>query len=1030
MKIIRQKLILLSSIILAGNSILVYALYTSNKKLIDSEQLVRHTEQVITQANNVLNIAKDIENTSRGFIITNDSAFLKPLYDAKRTVFTFIHQLKQLTVDSPEQQLDIDSLTIYMNQRLRYAAKMAKIRGGQGPSSPIIYAYTMKGKHYTDHIRQIVSAIIQTEEGELAQRRQISGHETLIFNRFLVVIFILIGAFNIFFIIAIRKYLLQNNEKERRAGELVIANTELLIQNEKKVKQTEELNKVNQLYAFINRVNQDIVRVEDEATLFKNACHIALEFGKFKMAWIGMFDAVYKSINLVEQCGMPADVIELLFDAPIKINGPQDRVLQTGVYYSCNDVINEPGLENWQSFALKYSIRSCTLLPLRKAGKIIGTLNLYSAALNFSSPEEVDLLIEIAEDISFALDMIEKAAIQKQAEEQLAINERRFRVMIEKSTDMITLSTVDGEILYGSASIKNVLGYSTEELLKMSILDIIHPDDIPRAVEKKKKILLTPGKSFYYQQQRKHKNGTWIWCEGTLTNMLHEPGVHAMVSNFRDVSDKKLTEQQRDFDKNNLNALINNTNDLMWSLDRDFKLITSNKPFDNVVELISGKAIKKGDNALLNGYSAEQTQRFKERYERVFNGEAFNETEYTPFPAEFWSDISYSPIRKGGVVIGAACHSRNITESKIADRNLLLSESRLMEAQAISHVGNFEVDVKSQVEIWSDEMYKIYGIDKNKVTPSKELFLSFIHPDDLNYITADMNRLSKSKTSSKANFRFIHKDGSLRYGYSEAKFEFDKDQQPIRLFGILQDVTANKLADIERTKMVNDLMVRNNDLEQFAYIISHNLRAPVANIIGASSALNDADVSDEDKDILNKAINTSVMRLDDVVQDLNHILQVKSSVNETKEMVRFSELVEDIKVSIKNSIDKYNITIQYDFKQFNAFLTIKPYLYSIFYNLISNSIKYCRRDVPCVIQIRSEREKNVLRLIFADNGMGIDLKKRGDEVFGLYKRFHANTEGKGMGLYMVKTQVEILGGKISVTSEEDEGTEFVIAFEL
>jgi signal transduction histidine kinase len=104
-------------------------------------------------------------------------------------------------------------------------------------------------------------------------------------------------------------------------------------------------------------------------------------------------------------------------------------------------------------------------------------------------------------------------------------------------------------------------------------------------------------------------------------------------------------------------------------------------------------------------------------------------------------------------------------------------------------------------------------------------------------------------------------------------------------------------------------------------------------------------------------------------------------------------------------------------------------LYSVFYNLISNSIKYCQKGVSCIIAIKSKLEKNKLTLIFKDNGMGIDLEKKGDQVFGLYKRFHTNIDGKGVGLFMVKTQVEALGGKISITSGVNKGTTFKIEFE-
>ena len=135
-------------------------------------------------------------------------------------------------------------------------------------------------------------------------------------------------------------------------------------------------------------------------------------------------------------------------------------------------------------------------------------------------------------------------------------------------------------------------------------------------------------------------------------------------------------------------------------------------------------------------------------------------------------------------------------------------------------------------------------------------------------------------------------------------------------------------------------MQRNKDLEQFAYIVSHNLRAPVANILGAANGLNYPGLSTEKKDISQQGLKESVTKLDDVVKDLNHILQVKREINEIKEKVRFSKLVDDIKISIKNLIDSNNIEIKYDFSEIDEFLTLKSYLYSIFYNLISNSIKY------------------------------------------------------------------------------------------
>ncbi len=118
-----------------------------------------------------------------------------------------------------------------------------------------------------------------------------------------------------------------------------------------------------------------------------------------------------------------------------------------------------------------------------------------------------------------------------------------------------------------------------------------------------------------------------------------------------------------------------------------------------------------------------------------------------------------------------------------------------------------------------------------------------------------------------------------------------------------------------------------------------------------------------------------------------------------------------------------------DFAEVDEIHTLKSYLYIIFYNLITNSIKFRQPDILPEIQITSTKLKNNIVITFTDNGLGIDLAKRSDQVFGLCKRFHLHIEGKGMGLFMVKNQVEALGGKISIQSEINKGTTFIINFE-
>ena len=369
---------------------------------------------------------------------------------------------------------------------------------------------------------------------------------------------------------------------------------------------------------------------------------------------------------------------------------------------------------------------------------------------------------------------------------------------------------------------------------------------------------------------------------------------------------------------------------------------------------------------------------------------------------------------------------RNL-ELEEAQRKLERGELRLKEAHTVARLGSWEIDMVHNVHHWSPELLAMFGID-DAANPSVEAFLSILYKEDVDFVSEKIEAAFKTFKSSSFEFRFVGKSGDLRHGYSKYQVEFDNEHKPVRLYGIIQDITDRKLAEIERLGMVNELTQRNKDLEQFAYIVSHNLRAPIANILGAAQELMHPGMGGEEREFLVRGLYDSVKRMDNVVKDLNLILQIKREINERKGLVSFADLVYDIQLSIKTLIDKENAEIRCDFSAVSELVTLKSYLYSIFYNLISNSIKYRQPTVPPLIEIKSALNGVKVELLFRDNGMGIDLRKRGDQVFGLYKRFHPDIEGKGIGLFIIKSQVEILGGKISVTSEVNKGTEFKIEF--
>jgi len=372
---------------------------------------------------------------------------------------------------------------------------------------------------------------------------------------------------------------------------------------------------------------------------------------------------------------------------------------------------------------------------------------------------------------------------------------------------------------------------------------------------------------------------------------------------------------------------------------------------------------------------------------------------------------------------------QSTAERQIYLNKIVASEALFTKAESIAEFGTWRIDFANNVTNWSAGTYLLLGYKPGEVEPSYENFTRNIHPEDKNEVEICFKNAVSNLQSTEAECRIINKDGTIRHVRSQFEFEVNAKGEAAYINGFNQDITRSKLAQLEIRKNIEDLnkitidlVKRNNDLEQFTYIVSHNLRAPVANIIGLSNILSDDDFEEEQE--VKAALATSIGILDQTVIDLNHILQAGNQVNEKNEPVFFQSLVEDIKESLDSVIKNENVTIAFNFA---VPCNIKSYLYSIFYNLIINSIKFNRPGVDPVISISTHCTGNELEIRFKDNGKGIaekDLKS----IFGLYKRFDTSTEGKGMGLFMVKMQAENLGGKISVQSEYGSGTTFIITF--
>lgn len=246
----------------------------------------------------------------------------------------------------------------------------------------------------------------------------------------------------------------------------------------------------------------------------------------------------------------------------------------------------------------------------------------------------------------------------------------------------------------------------------------------------------------------------------------------------------------------------------------------------------------------------------------------------------------------------------------------------------------------------------------------------------------------------------------------------------------------NKDLEIEvekHTKELRDsnkqLHQYNTQLEQFTYAISHNIRAPIARLLGLTQILGKLTDEKEKSNVL-RMVKQSSEDLDDVVNDLHSILEIKTSGANSYKKVDLEEQLDKAKKELSKEIDEADALISADFSQKASFMALGNYFDVIFKQLISNSIKFRKKNEKCLIEVYSTVNQNKLTIVFKDNGPGIDLEKFGHQLFGLYKKFNLSKEGKGIGLYIVKSQVDKMGGTINIESEAGAGVTFYMVFPL
>jgi PAS domain S-box-containing protein len=567
----------------------------------------------------------------------------------------------------------------------------------------------------------------------------------------------------------------------------------------------EKLHRLNRLYLFMSQMNQAIVKAPNAATLFREACRIAVDAGQFRMAWVGQLDEAEKNLVPVTHAGEEAHYLDRinsisLADPPENM-GPTCRALREGAHMICNDIELAPEMAPWREAALGNNYLSSIALPLKRSGKVVGVFSLYASKKNFFDAEETALLRDLANDISFALEVFEHETRREKAEQALLESKLRYQTLTESSPVGIFHTNADGWTTYVNPCWCQIAGLTPEEALGNGWLEAVYPGD-REALALEWEAAFHDRRSSTCEYRFVRPDGSIVWALGKA---VPEKGINGEILGYigttTDITDLKRAKQESDDAKQEITnkerrfrALIENSTDGLTILGPT-----------GTVEEVSPTGEK------IMGYSKEDLAQ-KKGAQLIYPDDEelvmatwlkVLESPGEPFTIEYryqlpdghyrWLVCTYKNLLHEPYVKGIVVNYHDITEKKNAELQLQKSEELYRRAEAMGKIGHFELDIRENTLSFSDEIFRILETPPTTFTGRSDAFLELVHPDD----TPVFIRVRESALQGKKLdhiHRIITPTGHTKYVHDLAELVFDEKGERRYLSGTIQDITAQVIA--------------------------------------------------------------------------------------------------------------------------------------------------------------------------------------------------------------------------------------------
>lgn len=361
----------------------------------------------------------------------------------------------------------------------------------------------------------------------------------------------------------------------------------------------------------------------------------------------------------------------------------------------------------------------------------------------------------------------------------------------------------------------------------------------------------------------------------------------------------------------------------------------------------------------------------------------------------------------------------DVTERRQAEREAEVALARLEEAQRVGGTGSWAWDLPTGEVTWSDHLYRLFGFEPGEIDPSFERFLEEVHPEDREEVEATIRTCAEEKVPMHLEYRVRPRDGRARWHLAQGEVEVDADGEPVRMTGIVQDITERVETQREIARHAEELERSNLDLERFAYIASHDLQEPLRAISGFLDLLArryEGQLDDKAQHYISRAV-TGAERMRSLIEGLLAYSRVESR-GHPPEPVDVESLLGGVEAMLATQIDDTGGTITHG--PLPTVLADREQLAHVLQNLISNALKFHREATAPQIHVTATDQGEAWRFSVTDDGVGIP-EGREEEVFEIFRRLHPRDvyPGDGVGLALCRRIIDRHGGRIWAQSPPD-----------